>query len=338
MKSYCCKLLACYSGRSRHIKTLPLLTYMAVFRNMDDLPVFHKAAITIGTFDGVHTGHRAILNEVVAHAEVSGGESVLLTFEPHPRKVLFPGQPIGIITPLQKKLELIAAIGIQHIVVVPFTKQFADLSATEYIEHFLVEKFHPQSIVIGYDHRFGHDRTGDINLLRSFAPRCGFDLVEIPAQLIEQAAVSSTKIRNAIVAGHIGEANMMLGRPYSLEGIVVAGNQLGRTIGYPTANLSPVEAEQVLPGNGIYAVEALHAGVRYDGMMSIGFNPTVTDKKELKMEVNIFEFDKDIYGQVLEVFFIEKLRDEQKFDSLEALTAQLRADKLATMKVKNSRR
>jgi riboflavin kinase / FMN adenylyltransferase len=304
---------------------------MAVYQNMEQLPAFQKAAITIGIFDGVHAGHRAILREVAAHARDSGGESVLLTFEPHPRKVLFPDQPLGIITPLKKKLELITDTGIQHIVVVPFTAAFAALSASEYVEEFLVKVFNPTSIVIGYDHHFGHDRTGDINLLREYAPRFGFELVEIAAQLIDQAAVSSTKIRNALLAGHIDEANAMLGRNYSFEGVVVPGKQLGRTLGYPTANLLPVETGQVIPGIGVYVVRVQHDGEIYGGMMSIGYNPTVTDTHDIKAEVNIFDFDKDIYDQTIEVFFVAKIRDEQKFGSLADLVAQLHADKVTSL-------
>jgi riboflavin kinase/FMN adenylyltransferase len=304
---------------------------MAVFHDIDVLPAFHKAVITIGTFDGVHLGHKAILQKVVHHADITGGESVLLTFEPHPRKVLFPSQPLGIITPLHNKLQLIRETGIQHVVVVPFTKEFAGLSATEYIEQFIVRKFHPHSIVIGYDHHFGHDRTGNMKLLEEYAPKYNFELVEIPAQLIEQAAVSSTKIRHAITGGSITEANTMLGRRCSFTGMVVHGNKLGRELGYPTANLHPSDAEQVLPGNGIYAVAVAYKGVEFGGMMSIGYNPTVTDKKELKLEVNIFNFDSDIYGDSLEVFFYEKIRDEQKYNSLEELTTQLAIDKLTTL-------
>lgn len=306
---------------------------MAVYHDIGHLPQFHNAVITIGTFDGVHAGHRTILSEVVSHAATVGGESVLLTFEPHPRKVLFPGQPVGIITPLHQKLQLITATGIKHIVVVPFTAEFAAMSATEYIEKFLVRVFHPRCIIIGYDHHFGHDRTGNIALLQQFAPQYGFEVVEIPARLIEQAAISSTKIRNAIIAGQLPEANLMLGHQYTLSGTVVHGNKLGRTLGYPTANIVPAETEQVLPGNGIYAVYVTHAATKYWGMMSIGYNPTVTSSRELKMEVNIFDFDKDIYGEVIEITFVHKLRDEQKFSSLQQLTIQLHADKQATISV-----
>lgn len=304
---------------------------MAVFYDIDSLPPFRNAAITVGTFDGVHKGHRVILNQVVMHAAEERGESILITFNPHPRKLLFPHQPLGIITPLADKERLVHEAGIDHIVVVPFTPQFAALSAQEYIEHFLVSRFHPRSIVIGYDHKFGHDRGGDIHMLRSFAPRNGYEVIEIPAQLIDVAAVSSTRIRQAITSGQMEEATGMLGRPYSLAGTVVAGKQLGRTIGYPTANLAPADPEQIVPGIGIYAIQAVHDGTLYNGMLSIGYNPTVTTTRDIKIEANLFDFDKDIYGHNLELRFIKKLRDEQKFDSLDALMQQLHQDKLDTI-------
>ena len=300
---------------------------MAIYTSIDHLPAFTKAVLTVGTFDGVHTGHRAILQQVVSHAEETGGESVLLTFEPHPRKLLFPDQPLGIITPLDEKLQLITAAGIDHIVVVPFTPAFAALSAQEYITGFLVGRFHPAGIVIGYDHRFGHDRAGNIDLLKQYATAGNYTITEIPAQLIDEAAVSSTKIRNAVEEGRVQDAAHMLGRNYTLAGNVVHGNKLGRTLGYPTANLQPHSPEQIIPANGIYAIHATHAGATYKGMLSIGYNPTVTDRKELRIEANLFDFDKDIYGDALELSFTRKLRDEQKFNSLEELTAQIDKDK-----------
>jgi riboflavin kinase/FMN adenylyltransferase len=309
---------------------------MAIFTDTNDLPAFNNAVITIGTFDGVHKGHKAILNEVVAHARNTGGESILLTFEPHPRKLLFPDQPLGIITPLKEKLQLITDSGIKHVVIIPFTKDFAGISAHDYIEKFLVGKFHPHSIIIGYDHRFGHDRKGDLKLLEDYSSEFNYELLEIPAQLIDDAAVSSTKIRKAILAGHIDDANQMLGRPYELTGTVVHGNKLGRTMGYPTTNLQPLHPDQIVPALGIYAIQAIHDGKKYNAMLSIGFNPTVTDKKELRIEANIFDFDKDIYGQPLSIIFIKKLRDEQKFASLEALIAQLHKDKEETLKTLQS--
>lgn len=304
---------------------------MAVYLDIKELPKFHNPVLTIGTFDGVHEGHETILKEVVKHAKEVNGESILITFEPHPRKLLFPDQPLKLLTPLQQKMEYITGAGIQHVVVVPFTKEFANLSAQEYIENFLVKYFHPSCIIIGYDHRFGHDRKGDINLLKEYEKQYGYELQEIPAQLIDDAAVSSTKIRRALNEGRMQEAAHMLGRPYSIRGTVKRGAQLGRTIGYPTANIEPDDAEQLIPANGIYAVRVKWNNKEYGGMMSIGYNPTVTDDKMLKLEVNIFDFNEEIYGQALEIAFIAWLRDEEKFDSLEALTEQLHRDKRDTL-------
>jgi len=292
---------------------------MAIHYDIKRLPAFRKAVLTIGTFDGVHSGHQAILREVVMHASHEQGESILITFEPHPRKLLFPDQPLGIITPLADKLKLITQTGIQHIVVVPFTHEFARLSADEYIRQFLAGIFHPHTIIIGYDHRFGHDRRGDIRLLETWSADYQYELIEIPAQLIDDATVSSTKIRNAILGGRLPEASQMLGRPYTLTGTVVRGNQLGRTIGYPTANLEPADADQIVPGNGIYAIRAKHNGIVYNGMLSIGYNPTVTDQKILRIEAHLFDFEQDIYGDQLQLFFLKKTRDEQKFESVDAL-------------------
>lgn len=307
--------------------------FMAVYTDLKDVAGMQRAVVTIGTFDGVHKGHCAILAEVAAHARRVNGESVLLTFEPHPRKVLFPNQPLGIITPLAEKLELIAATGIHHVVVVPFTPHFAAMSAARYIEEVLVKPFAPHSIVIGYDHRFGHDRAGNIDLLKQYAPTYGYSVTEIPAQQIHEAAVSSTRIRKAIAAGNITEANDMLGRCYAINGHVVHGQKLGRTIGYPTANLLPADADQVMPGLGIYAVFVWIDNIRYKGMMSIGYNPTVTNDRTVKPEVNILDFDSDIYGKSIRIEFVQWLRAEEKFDGLDALKAQLHKDKEAALSV-----
>ena len=300
---------------------------MAVFFNIDQLPTLQKPVITIGTFDGVHKGHRTILTEVVEHARTVNGESVLITFEPHPRKLLFPDQPLWFITPLEQKLKLITEAGIQHIVVVPFTKSFSELSAEAYIEDFLVKTFHPHTIIIGYDHRFGHDRTGSIELLRKFQQKYGYELIEIQAQLIDEAAVSSTKIRKAIKEGQVREASQMLGRDYNMRGTVVRGAQLGRTIGFPTVNIRLNEPEQIVPGIGIYAVYLTHNNITFKAMLSIGYNPTVTTDRSIKIEANIFDFNKDIYDDMVEVAFVQRLRDEVKFENIEALKEQLHRDK-----------
>lgn len=306
---------------------------MAVYYDINKVPTFTNAVITIGAFDGVHEGHKAILRKVAARALEVNGESILITFEPHPRKLLFPDKPLGIITPLAEKIDFALETGIEHIVVAPFTREFSAMSAHDYIERFLARVFKPHTIIIGYDHRFGHDRAGGIELLNKYSADFGYELIEIPAQLIDEAAVSSTKIRNAIREGNMQLAAHMLGRPYSVAGAVAHGNKLGRTIGYPTANLNPAEPDQLLPGNGVYAILAVHNGRTHKGMASIGYNPTVTDKKELKIEGNLFDFAEDIYGDTISFQFIKRLRDELKFDSLAALTHQLHLDKLNTLEV-----
>ncbi len=306
---------------------------MGIYRDIAKLPEFKNSVITIGTFDGVHQGHKVILNEVVKHARNEGGESVVVTFEPHPRKLLAPHLPIKLLTPLEQKLELIINAGIEHVVVAPFTRDFSNLSAHDYIEHFLVNCFHPKSIVIGYDHHFGHDRTGNIKLLQDMAAEFGYTVYEIPAQMIDDAAVSSTKIRHALNSGQVAEAAHMLGRNYSIVGTVYHGAKRGRTIGYPTANIQPIDPDQQIPAIGVYAVLVKWNGQTLKGMMSIGYNPTVTDEKILRIEVNILDFDGDLYGEKLEVEFVARLRGEEKFESLEALKAQLHKDKDDTMRV-----
>jgi riboflavin kinase/FMN adenylyltransferase len=300
---------------------------MAVFYNIEHLPDFNSPVLTIGTFDGVHYGHKTILQEVVAQANEVNGESIVVTFEPHPRKLLFPNQPLRLITPLEDKLKLIEATGIQHIVVAPFTKEFSQLSAKEYISQFLVKRFRPKIIIIGYDHHFGHDRTGDINLLKDLQDEFHYKVIEIPPQLIDEATVSSTKIRNALNEGKVNDAALMLGRTYKLKGEVIEGKKIGRTIGYPTANLQPADFDQLIPANGIYAVTVKWNDESFAGMLSIGFNPTVTDEKKRHIEVNIFDFQAIIYGDTLEISFVKWLRAEEKFASLEELKQQLALDK-----------
>ncbi|MBS1774057.1 MAG: bifunctional riboflavin kinase/FAD synthetase [Bacteroidetes bacterium] len=309
---------------------------MAIFYNTDRLPDFKNAVVTIGTFDGVHLGHKVILNEAVKYANKTGGESILLTFEPHPRKLLFPDKSIQIITPLEQKLELITAAGIQHVIVVPFNKAFSELTAEAYIKDFLVSQVKAKTIIIGYDHRFGNDRQGDINLLKQYATYYHYNIQEIPAQLIDDAAVSSTKIRKALSEGNITDANTMLGREYSFIGNVVHGTQLGRTIGYPTANMKPIADEQLIPAEGVYAIKAKWNKQELKGMLNIGYRPTVTNEMRLKIEANLFDFNENIYNQTLEIIFIERLRNEEKFPSIDALKEQLAKDKENAMQILNS--
>lgn len=306
---------------------------MALFFDTGHLPGFKNAVVTIGTFDGVHLGHQKILQTVIDEARAVQGESMVITFDPHPRKLLFPEKELKILTPLQEKLALISSIGIHHIVVVPFTKEFSSLSAQQYIQDFLIGKFHPHTIVIGYDHHFGNDRKGNIRLLEKEQTVYGYKLIEIPEQVVDEASISSTKIRNALLNGNVQESAAMMGRYYRIKGTVIKGNQLGRTIGYPTANLRLLDENQLLPAIGIYCVQVRYGNFLYGGMLSIGHNPTVTQEKSIKIEVHIFEFHKEIYGEEIELVFIDKMRNEEKFSSVEELKMQLKKDEVAAREV-----
>src|SRR4030095_8665015 len=271
---------------------------MQVHRDIDNLPVFHNAVVTIGTFDGVHVGHRQIINKLKVEALKINGESVIITFHPHPRKVISSAiLGVRLINTLEEKIEVLSGLGIDHLVIVPFTDAFAHQPAGEYIRNFLVERFHPDTIIIGYDHRFGRERLGDYKLLEKVAPQFGFKIREIPKHILEEIAISSTNIREAVLHTDIEMANKLLGYTFFFEGEVVHGNKLGRQLGYPTANLKVQDAEKIIPGDGIYAVYADVDGrspikneestevnsipvenVQYKGMMSIGFRPTVDGK------------------------------------------------------------
>ncbi len=299
---------------------------MAIFFQNEPLPQFQNAVITIGTFDGVHLGHQQILQHVVDRAKAVNGESVVITFEPHPRRLLFPDKPLKLLTSLSVKLDLLQQSGIKHVVIVPFTRDFSELTAKEYIEEFLVNKFKPHSIVIGYDHHFGHDRSGNIDLLKTLQQQNHYRLEEIPVHLIQEASVSSTKIRMALMLGKIEEANEMLGRKFSLKGIVIKGDQRGRILGFPTANIKLVQEDLLVPSNGVYVVHAVWKGNHLKGMMNIGYNPTFFIEKKQNIEVHLFDFNNEIYGEELEVQLISFLREEQKFPSLDELKMQLKED------------
>lgn len=298
---------------------------MAIFHLQDGLPQFRNAVITIGSFDGVHEGHKKILKTLVDKAREINGESIVVTFDPHPRQVIRPDIPVHLISSNKEKYQEILNIGVDHIVEVPFTRSFSLLSAEEYVSAFLVKTFRPHTIIIGYDHQFGHDRGGNIDLLRSLVGDA-ISVIEIPVQLIADANVSSTKIRNAIMVGDVATAKCMLGRPYQFSGLVIHGKKLGRKIGFPTANLKPQFAEQLLPPPGIYAVYVQYLDSTYKGAMSIGKNPTVTTSEVLNYEVYILDFDEDVYGQELTISFEEKIREELKFNNLDDLIAQIKKD------------
>jgi riboflavin kinase/FMN adenylyltransferase len=306
---------------------------MQVHRNIDLLPPFRNAVITIGTFDGVHMGHRQVIEKLKEEAKAVNGETVIITFHPHPRKVVSSAiLGIRLINTLDEKTELLRQLGIDHLVVVPFTEAFANQLAEEYIKDFLVARFHPHTIIIGYDHRFGRDRLGDYLLLEKRAPEYGYQLKEIPKHILDNISVSSTNVREDILHNRIETANKLLGYDFFFSGEVVHGDKLGRQLGYPTANLKVQDEEKIIPGNGIYAVYAEVNNKRYKGMMSIGFRPTVDGKKRV-IEVNMFDFNEEIYGRSLCVFVKKYLREEIRFDSLEKLVEQIDQDKIDSLKV-----
>jgi riboflavin kinase/FMN adenylyltransferase len=309
---------------------------MHVHRNINSLLQFKNAVVTIGTFDGVHTGHQEIIDHLKQEARSINGETVIITFHPHPRKIV-SSKNIFILNTLLEKIELLESKGVDHLVVVPFDENFAHQTADEYVTNFLFEKFHPHTVIIGYDHRFGRNRQGDYHLLENYGRELGFLVKEIPEHLVHREIVSSTKIREALLAGDVNTANEYLGYNYFFEGTVVEGNKLGRVLGYPTANLEIENEEKLIPGNGIYAVKLEIREQKSEilnGMMSIGVRPTI-GISDRTIEVNIFDFDKDIYGKPLRVYVDQYLRPEVKFNNLEELKEQLAKDKIDSLKILN---
>lgn len=301
---------------------------MQVHRDLDHLPEFRNAVITIGTFDGVHAGHRFIIQQLEQAANDGGGETVIITFDPHPREVLAPKpNNIRLLTTLSEKIALLERAGINHLVVVPFTKAFSEMPARSYLEDFLVARFKPHTIIIGYDHRFGHNREGGLELLEAEQQQYGFKLIEIPQQVVHDLTVSSTKIRKSLQEGGISLANELLGYTYFLSGTIVHGDKMGRQLGYPTANLHLNDERKLIPAEGIYAVRAGLKGqaALLPAVMSIGFRPTFNGT-DLRLEVHIFDFNEDIYGQELTVYFVEYIRSNLKFDNVDALIVQMDKD------------
>lgn len=300
---------------------------MRVFRGLEHLPSFKHPVITIGTFDGVHSGHAKIIERLRKRAADVDGESIIITFDPHPRLVISSeDKGVELLTSLNEKIRDLEEMKVDNLVVVPFTKSFSEISAQTYIREFIVSHFHPHTLVIGYDHHFGKNRTGNYELLESVKDEFGFLLEEIPAKEIEHSAVSSTKIRRALYEGDIRKANELLGRPYLLEGIVIHGEQRGRLIGYPTANIEVEDRLKLIPANGVYAVNVYINKLARKGMMNIGVRPTISQNLERSIEVHIFDFDQTIYNEKIRVELIDRLREEKKFNGIEELVAQLKRD------------
>ncbi len=300
---------------------------MIVHHGIDSLTPLPFAVVTSGTFDGVHLGHQKILqrlNEVArSHPD---GQSVVMTYWPHPRTVVSnDSQNLRLLSTLDEKIDLLERAGVDHLIVIPFTRSFSQLTSEEFIQQILINALGTKKLVIGYDHRFGRDREGGFDYIQAHQTEYGFEVEEIPRQDLEAVAISSSKIRTALSEGNIAAATRFLGREYSLTGTVVKGRQLGRTIGFPTANLQIDDAVKLIPANGVYAVDVEQGGQTYGGMLNIGFRPTVAGEHQT-IETYIFDFDKDVYGEHMTLRFRVFLRPEQKFNGLPALVEQLQQD------------
>lgn len=312
---------------------------MRIYKDLNNLPEFKNAVLTIGSFDGVHIGHQQIIQQINDLATSIDGESVLITFDPHPRLVVGKKQGhLKLLNTLDEKADLLQQCGVDVLVVVPFSKEFASQSPDAYIQDFLVAHFQPKIIAIGYDHKFGQNRVGDISYLKKFEAQHDFQVVEISKQEVADIAVSSTKVRTALMNGNVGKAERLLGQPFGLRGLVVKGLQIGATIGYPTANIEVQHPYKLIPPEGIYAVWVAFEKHRYQGMLYIGNRPTIDEDLKQTIEVNIFDFDQNIYGKELKVEFIEYLRGDVKFTTIENLKNQLTKDKQAALKVFEARK
>lgn len=308
--------------------------FMKVHYGIEGLPQFKNAVLTIGTFDGVHYGHQKIIDALIGESDRVDGETVLLTFHPHPRKIIQPQTSLQLINTLNERLELLQKKGLDHLVVVPFTKAFSELTGEEYLEQFLVKNFHPRSIIIGYDHHFGKNRSGNFSLLEKGQAAWNYTLIEIPKYLLDEISVSSTQIRKALTSGDVAAANKLLAYAYFFEGEVVQGDQLGRKLGFPTANLIYTDKDKIRLGEGVYAVKVSVNGLQRQGMLSIGKRPTLNDVNE-RIEVNIFDFNENIYGHTIKIYVEAFLRKQEKYDSLEELKAQIALDKKESLRVLN---
>jgi riboflavin kinase/FMN adenylyltransferase len=306
---------------------------MKIYHSLDDFSPLANAVVTSGTFDGVHVGHQKIVHRLKEIATRTQGETVVITFWPHPQLVLHPeNSSLKLLNTFEEKAALLKKEGVHHLLRIPFTRDFSMISSQDFIQKILVETIGTKTLVIGYDHRFGHNREGSFEQLKLNARNYGFEVEEIPRQDVDHISVSSSKIRQALERTDVEAATHLLGRPYSLSGQVVMGDKLGRVLGYPTANIEVDSLYKLIPADGIYAVTVEHEGKLLKGMLYIGPRPTVNGTRRV-IEVNIFEFDREIYGETLTVFFHRLLRGDKKFNGLDELKHQLGLDKLHTLKV-----
>jgi riboflavin kinase/FMN adenylyltransferase len=299
---------------------------LKVHHSLENIPSIKKPVLTIGTFDGVHLGHQSILSHLKNTAQKIGGETVVFTFHPHPRIALNPDDHgLELIQELDDRIKKLERLGIDHLILFPFTKEFSRLSATEFVRNILVNQLHIHTLTIGYNHHFGRNREGSIELLTELAPIYGFFVDEIPAFVESEKSVSSTKIREAISAGDVQQAQAFLGEVYHFSGTVVEGDKIGNKIGFPTANIN-VSKLQLIPKKGVFAVKVKFNGQIIEGMMNIGNRPTISENGERRVEIHLFDFSENIYGKDLVVYLIDRVREEKTFQSIEALTEQLKQD------------
>lgn len=304
---------------------------MKIYNHFSEFKKLNNAVATIGTFDGVHYGHQKIIKRLCELAKATGGESVILTFFPHPRLIIDPeNQDLKMINTINEKAKMLETLGVDHLIITPFTRDFSNLTPAEYIQNILVDTIGIKHLIVGYDHRFGKDRKGGLQDLETFSKNFNYKIEQIPEQDINDVAVSSTKIRTALLDGDVALAANYLGYNFSLYGKVIKGDKIGRTIGFPTANLFIEETYKLIPSDGIYAVTVEMTGEVFKGMAYIGQRPTINGMTR-NIEVNIFDFNQEIYGQDIKMNFLEFLRHDVKFTGLEALTEQLQRDKDATL-------
>ena len=299
---------------------------MKVYHSISDFQNVSRPILTTGTFDGVHFGHKIIIDRLKEIAKNQNGETVLLTFSPHPRMVLFPDDHnLQLINTLDEKIKLLEQAGIEHLIIHPFTMAFSRTTSMQFVRDIIVNELNTHKLVIGYNHHFGRNREGSFEHLKEYAPLYGFEVEEISAQLIDDVSISSTKIRNSLLSGDVSKAADYLGYNYPLKGQVIEGQQIGRTLGFPTANLKVLDGSKLIPKDGVYAVHVEVKRQTFKGMMNIGDNPSLISKKH-SLEVHIFDFDSDIYDEQIEVRFIKHIREEISFDNLDALKIQLEQD------------
>jgi riboflavin kinase/FMN adenylyltransferase len=310
---------------------------MEVITDLNSFTKPENAIVTQGTFDGVHIGHAQILGNIVALSKKQGGKSVLVTFHPHPRHFLYKAENnIRLLSTFDEKVEYLKKLGLDYLVVLPFDEQLAKMSAISFIRDILVEKIGVKTMVVGYDHRFGRNREGSFEDLKEYSIMFGFEVIEIAAQDISEAIVSSTKIRQSLLDGDVKTAALFLGRNYSLKGIVIHGRKMGKDLGYPTANIKVSDEDKLIPANGVYAVKVIHNNSIYGGMLNIGNNPSISGAV-WSIEVHIFNFSNSIYGEELTVEFVSRMRNEEKFDTLDDLIAQLKVDEISSKEILKSK-